>query len=514
MGYGEIKDIEIASMDLYTTVKSRTSNAKRRNTKYGCIESAAPRFCKSRRKNQIALHIAKKENINKSRRLMWLLEATKFDHHRESTSETGPRPPHHHHDEKGVTIEDSSNWSDLSAEETALEMLRSMSKERSEKLGYRGFKLGELVWGRIGTHPWWPGKILDESLANLLVILNKKEGCVLVAFFGDDSFGWLDPKDIVPFEPHFEKKSKQSQIPKFLIGVEEALIEIQKRSALGLTCTCHRSSTFKPHRVRGFLDVSLDGYTGESIYSIDQIKDARKGFDGRKMLSFLQELALRPNSYIGNGARKNFGRMKNVASVLAYRNAVYEGVSCENILAKDFGKKAMDDDLHDVYISYEAPKSGTRNTNKRKSIVSRYSEETTDTKRKGKMEIKSTQENVAAQETQRSSNKGQKSPLQNNDNEKTTMIIQFPPQGRLPSTSELKAKFARFGPFYEPGIKLFWKSSTCQVVFMCRSKAEAAYNHAVQNSPLFGESEAVYYLLPSEGSVSEKLPEASGSSCR
>lgn len=52
-----------------------------------------------------------------------------------------------------------------------------------------------------------------------------REGNVLVAFFGDSSYGWLDPMDNVPFDSYYAEKSKQTKARAFVNAVEEAEIQ-------------------------------------------------------------------------------------------------------------------------------------------------------------------------------------------------------------------------------------------------------------------------------------------------
>lgn len=85
------------------------------------------------------------------------------------------------------------------------------------------------------------------------------------------------------------------------------------------------------------------------------------------------------------------------------------------------------------------------------------------------------------------------------------IVIQFSSQSALPSVSELKASCARFGQLHSPPC-VFWRSSTCQVRFKCKSDAEAAFAHAVKNRPLlFGNMEVEYYLQAPEASSSALL---------
>ncbi|KAJ7955078.1 Tudor/PWWP/MBT superfamily protein [Quillaja saponaria] len=78
--------------------------------------------------------------------------------------------------------------------------------------------------------------------------------------------------------------------------------------------------------------------------------------------------------------------------------------------------------------------------------------------------------------------------------ETTMLILKFPPKSILPSISELKAKFIRFGPLHLSDTHISWKSLTCFVAFKCEYDALAAYEHGVRNNFLFGNTYVKYQL--------------------
>lgn len=89
----------------------------------------------------------------------------------------------------------------------------------------------------------------------------------------------------------------------------------------------------------------------------------------------------------------------------------------------------------------------------------------------------------------------------------TTLVIKFPPQTSLPSVAELKARFARFGPMDQSGFRIFWKSSTCRVVFLYKADAQAAFKFSAANPSLFG-STGVRCLLREFGDSASEASEA------
>lgn len=66
-----------------------------------------------------------------------------------------------------------------------------------EKKKEKQFNVGDLVWAKVNCYPWWPSIIYDEALTSSHVQQAKKEGLMLVSFFGDNSYNWLDPKKLL-----------------------------------------------------------------------------------------------------------------------------------------------------------------------------------------------------------------------------------------------------------------------------------------------------------------------------
>ncbi|KAK3189755.1 hypothetical protein Dsin_029316 [Dipteronia sinensis] len=201
------------------------------------------------------------------------------------------------------------------------EMIHDCEKKAKKRFGYR-YEVGDLVWGKVRSYPWWPGQIFNEVFALPCVRNGKREGRVLVAFFGDNSYGWFDPIELIPFDINYVEKSKQTNDREFVNAVEEAEGEACRRAALGLLCHCRNPSSFRATGVNGFVEVDVCGYQPGGLYSVKQIKSFRDGFKPVEMLSLLQELASTPYSNMN----RSISSIQNVAVVLAYRKAVFEEV--------------------------------------------------------------------------------------------------------------------------------------------------------------------------------------------
>lgn len=89
--------------------------------------------------------------------------------------------------------------------------------------------------------------------------------------------------------------------------------------------------------------------------------------------------------------------------------------------------------------------------------------------------------------------------------EPTMLVMKFPPQVSLPSVAELKARFGRFGSLDQSAIRVFWKSSTCRVVFRHKIDAQAAYRYANGANSLFGNVNVRYHLRSVEAPTAEAL---------
>ncbi|KAK3038404.1 hypothetical protein RJ639_030570 [Escallonia herrerae] len=109
-------------------------------------------------------------------------------------------------------------------------------ERRDEKDGE--FHVSDLVWGKVRSHPWWPGQIFDTSAASKKAMKYSKKHGFLVAYFGDQTFAWNDASRIKPFRMHFSEMGKQSNSDTFWHAVNSALDEVARRVEFGLACSC------------------------------------------------------------------------------------------------------------------------------------------------------------------------------------------------------------------------------------------------------------------------------------
>ncbi|KAK3183575.1 hypothetical protein Dsin_030861 [Dipteronia sinensis] len=99
------------------------------------------------------------------------------------------------------------------------------------------FCVGDFVWGKIKSYPWWPGQVYASMDASDYALKVKQRNRILVAYF-DGTFAWCHPSQLKPFEENFVELSKQSSSKNFVNAVQKALEEIGRLVELKMTCSC------------------------------------------------------------------------------------------------------------------------------------------------------------------------------------------------------------------------------------------------------------------------------------
>ncbi|XP_047315793.1 PWWP domain-containing protein 1-like [Impatiens glandulifera] len=196
------------------------------------------------------------------------------------------------------------------------------------------YDVGDMVWGKVKSHPWWPGHIYSDTFASPAVRRTKRPGHFLVAFYGDSSYGWFDPEELIPFVPNFDEKSQQLNSRTFVKAVEEAIDEISRRSSMGLSCRCRNPYNFRPTEFQGFLAVDVSDYESGAVYPVKQIEKARDRFQPSEALEFIKMVAIMSIN-VDSG---KISVMQNKATAISYRRAAFE--EFDDTYAQAFGDKA------------------------------------------------------------------------------------------------------------------------------------------------------------------------------
>ncbi|KAI3441161.1 PWWP domain-containing protein [Psidium guajava] len=135
--------------------------------------------------------------------------------------------------ENGATLADSAEEIGKFSESTA-----EPADGDGEDVGERQYSVGDLVWGKVKSHPWWPGQIYDSSDASDFAAKLRARGKLLVSYFGDGTFAWCHPTQLMPFQENFEVMTKQSTSKNFLNAVEAAVCQIGRFVNMRMTCSC------------------------------------------------------------------------------------------------------------------------------------------------------------------------------------------------------------------------------------------------------------------------------------
>lgn len=151
------------------------------------------------------------------------------------------------------------------------------------------FQVSDLVWGKVRTHPWWPGQIFDPSAASEQAKKRFKKGSYLIAYFGDHTFAWNEAPKIRPFLEHFSKKEKQSNKEEFQHAVDCALDEVSRRVKFGLACSCISKRAYAKLKTQIIVNAGNRKETSRRVGGDSSLNAA--SFEPVQLIKFIKELA-------------------------------------------------------------------------------------------------------------------------------------------------------------------------------------------------------------------------------
>ncbi|KAK6152414.1 hypothetical protein DH2020_015049 [Rehmannia glutinosa] len=156
------------------------------------------------------------------------------------------------------------------------------------------YYVSDLVWGKVRSHPWWPGQIFEPTDASDKAAKHFKRGSYLIAYFGDQTFAWNEGSKIKPFRLHFSQMEKQSNSDGFSHAVHCALDEVARRVELGLSCPC------LPEEVQDKFKIQVVSNAGiwekSSIRAGGDILSSAATFSPGELVQFLESVAGCPQS--------------------------------------------------------------------------------------------------------------------------------------------------------------------------------------------------------------------------
>ncbi|PON64335.1 PWWP domain containing protein [Trema orientale] len=201
------------------------------------------------------------------------------------------------------------------------------------------FSVPNLVWGKVKSHPWWPGQIFDFTDASEKAMKHHKRDCFLVAYFGDRTFAWNEASSLKPFRTHFSQMEKQGNAESFQNAVDSALEEVSRRVELGLACSC--IPKYSRDNIQ-FQIVENAGIRPESSRRDGMDESASASFfQANKLLEYVKALAQFPSVesnrlevVIAKAQLLSFCRFKGFCSLPEFQFS--EGLVENNIIGSRF----------------------------------------------------------------------------------------------------------------------------------------------------------------------------------
>ncbi|MED6132182.1 hypothetical protein PIB30_016821 [Stylosanthes scabra] len=234
--------------------------------------------------------------------------------------------------------------------------------KRSSTEKEREFSVHDLVWGKVRSHPWWPGQIFESSDASALAMKHSKKDCHLVAYFGDKTFAWNEGSQLKPFRTHFSNIAKQNSSESFQNAVDCALDEVRRRVELGLVCSCVPKDTYGKIKTQTVENAGIR----EGVNLTDGVDDSLNvsSFSPRKFLEYLKTLAELPTGgfdrfelSVAKGQLLSFYRLKGCSYLPEVQYC--GGLDDDNRLSNDAEKSLSEDDEHGTHVTKNDGKAST-----------------------------------------------------------------------------------------------------------------------------------------------------------
>ncbi|XP_062179866.1 uncharacterized protein LOC133884457 isoform X2 [Phragmites australis] len=232
-----------------------------------------------------------------------------------------------------------------------------------------GFRVSDLVWGKVKSHPWWPGEIFYQSDASELALKHQKKGSHLVAYFGDNTFAWCDESQLKPFVTNYSQMEKQSSSDAFVGSVNNALEELSRRILSGMSCSCLPEELSDSGMSYTVENAGLkDGVTCSAVNRSEILKC----FSPENLLHYIKELALFP----GQG-----GDLLELVIACSQLTSFYRSKGCSELASFQTGSAWVEDGMdtpsthnvmveeaviNEVHPTHDKPKRGRGRPRKQK----------------------------------------------------------------------------------------------------------------------------------------------------
>ncbi|KAG1371603.1 hypothetical protein COCNU_16G006970 [Cocos nucifera] len=227
-----------------------------------------------------------------------------------------------------------------------------------------GFSVWDMVWGKVRSHPWWPGQIFYPSDASVMALKHEKMDHRLVAYFGDKTFAWCDESHLRPFQTYFSQMEKQSNSDAFVTAVDDALGEVSRQIKLGMTCHCLTDESCADMKYQKVQNAGIRRGTCSPAIRSSLIAST---FQPTSFLDYIQALAQFPNAgadrldcLMAKAQLRSFYRSKGYTKIPSF---VIGGGLENDVEASPTRKRKLDSDVAD----FLAPVSSDSTSGKGKS---------------------------------------------------------------------------------------------------------------------------------------------------
>ncbi|AQK86544.1 Putative PWWP domain family protein [Zea mays] len=236
----------------------------------------------------------------------------------------------------GEQFPDSGNSPDSNLEAASLGNVDQGARYRLPPLDKGRFQVADLVWGKVKSHPWWPGEIFDPTDASELALKHRKKGSHLVAYFGDSTFAWCDESQLKPFVTNYSQMEKQSSSDGFVGSVNNALEELSRRVLSGLSCSCLAEELADNGMSYTVDNAGLkDGVTCSAVNRPEILNC----FSPENLLNYIKELALFP----GQG-----GDLLELVIACSQLTSFYRSKGCPELASFQTSDAWVEDDLDGI----------------------------------------------------------------------------------------------------------------------------------------------------------------------
>ncbi|XP_027364133.1 uncharacterized protein LOC113871304 [Abrus precatorius] len=227
------------------------------------------------------------------------------------------------------------------------------------------FSVTDLVWGKVRSHPWWPGQIFDPLDSSAQAKKHFKKDRYLVAYFGDRTFAWNDASQLKPFRTHFSSVVKQSNSEAFHNAVDCTLDEVRRRVEFGLACSCIPKDTYDRIKIQIVENAGIQ----QELSFIQRVDESLNvsSFSPQKLLEYLKTLSEFPTGgfdrlelLMAKAQLVAFYRLKGCSYLPELQHC--GGLNNDiDVLINDTNKNLSEVNNHTIHVSKKDVQTGNRN---------------------------------------------------------------------------------------------------------------------------------------------------------